>query len=236
VYGSKASSGLAKNLRSTMFRRVQSFSFENIDKFSTAGLVTRMTTDVTNVQNAYQMILRMGFRAPTTVVVALILSYRINSKLASIFFYAIIIILIVMAFMLTFTRKLFTRLMKTYDELNASVQENVTGIRVVKAYVREVFEKSKFRSGSQGMYNAAVAAERMIAFASPIMTTIVYSCILLISWFGAHFIVVDGTLSTGELLSFFSYCMNILMNLMMFAMIFVMITMSVASMQRISEC
>ena len=235
VFGSKAATGLAKNLRSAMFKKVQTFSFENIDKFSTAGLVTRMTTDVTNVQNAYMMVLRMGFRAPTTVIVALILSYRINHRLSSVFIFAVIIILFIMVILLYFTKKLFTILMKKYDELNASVQENVTGIRVVKAYVREAYEKTKFVKGAEGIYKAATNAEKLLALTSPLMTAIVYTCILLISWFGAHFIVVDQTLTTGELLSFFSYCINILINLMMFAMIFVMITMSVASMQRICE-
>ncbi|MCR4695468.1 MAG: ABC transporter ATP-binding protein/permease [Pseudobutyrivibrio sp.] len=235
VLGSKASAGFAKNLRKKMFERIQTFSFENIDKFSTAGLVTRLTTDVTNVQNAFIMVLRMGFRAPVTVIVAMILSFRINARLASIFLVAMLIILVIMVFMMTKTRTLFETLMKKYDDLNGSVQENVTGIRVVKAYVREAFEKTKFLKGSQGIYEAATTAEKMLAFVSPIMNFIVYTCIILISWIGAHLIVVDQTLSTGQLVSLFSYCMNILMSLMFFAMIFVMITMSVASMRRIYE-
>jgi len=235
VLGSKASAGLAKNLRSAMFKNIQTFSFENIDKYSTAGLVTRLTTDVTNVQNAFIMVLRMGFRAPVTVAVAMILSFRINARLASIFLVAMVVILAFMLFVLIKTRKLFEILMAKYDELNASVQENVTGIRVVKAYVREAFEKTKFLKGSQGIYKAATSAEKMIAFTMPMMNLVVYTCIILISWFGAHFIVLDGTLTTGELVSFFSYCMNILMSLMFFAMIFIMITMSVASMRRIYE-
>ncbi|MBE5910866.1 ABC transporter ATP-binding protein [Pseudobutyrivibrio sp.] len=235
VYGSKASAGLAKNLRKAMFENIQTFSFENIDKYSTAGLVTRLTTDVTNVQNAFIMVLRMGFRAPVTVIVAMILSFKINGRIASNFFIAMCIILGFMTFVLFKTRPLFETLMKKYDELNASVQENVTGIRVVKAYVREAFEKTKFINGSQGIYKAATTAEKMIAFTMPMMSLVVYVCIILISWFGAHFIVIDGTLTTGELVSLFSYCMNILMSLMFFAMIFIMVTMSVASTKRIYE-
>ncbi len=235
VLGSKASAGLAKNLRKKMFENIQTFSFENIDKYSTAGLVTRLTTDVTNVQNAFIMILRMGFRAPVTVIVAMVLSFRINAKLASIFLVAMVVILGFMVFVLTKTRPLFETLMKKYDALNASVQENVTGIRVVKAYVREAYEKTKFKNGSEGIYKAATTAEKMIAFTMPMNNIVVYTCIVLISWFGAHFIVLDGTLTTGELVSFFSYCMNILMSLMFFAMIFIMVTMSVASAERIYE-
>ncbi|MCR5416135.1 MAG: ABC transporter ATP-binding protein/permease [Pseudobutyrivibrio sp.] len=235
VLGSKASAGLAKNLRRKMFENIQTFSFENIDKYSTAGLVTRLTTDVTNVQNAFIMILRMGFRAPVTVIVAMILSFRINARLASIFLIAMIVILAFMLLVMAKTRSLFETLMKRYDDLNASVQENVTGIRVVKAYVREIFEKSKFIKGSQGIYEAATSAEKLIALTTPVMNFVVYTCIILISWLGAHFIVLDGTLTTGELVSLFSYCMNILMSLMFFAMIFVMITMSVASVRRIAE-
>ncbi len=235
VYGSKASAGLAKNLRKKMFENVQTFSFENIDKFSTAGLVTRLTTDVTNVQNAFVMILRMGFRAPVTVAVAMVLSFRINARLACVFLGAMVVILGFMAFVLTKTRPLFERLMKKYDELNASVQENVTGIRVVKAYVREAYEKTKFRNGSDGIYKASTTAEKMIAFTMPVNTFVIYASIVLISWFGARFIVLDGTLTTGELVSFFSYCMNILMSLMFFAMIFIMVTLSVASANRIYE-
>ncbi len=235
ILGSKASTGLAKNLRKKMFENIQTFSFENIDKYSTAGLVTRLTTDVTNVQNAFIMILRMGFRAPVTVIVAMILSFRINARLASIFLVAMVIILLAMSIILVKTRSLFETLMKKYDDLNASVQENVTGVRVVKAYVREAFENTKFKNGSTGIYKAATTAEKMIAFTTPMMNLVVYTCIILISWFGAKFIVVDGTLTTGELVSLFSYCMNILMSLMFFAMIFVMITMSVASARRITE-
>ncbi|SFH93542.1 ATP-binding cassette, subfamily B [Pseudobutyrivibrio sp. OR37] len=235
VLGSKASAGLAKNLRNKMFENIQTFSFENIDKFSTAGLVTRLTTDVTNVQNAFIMVLRMGFRAPVTVIVAMVLSFRINARLASNFLIAMILILAFMGFVMVKTRKLFETLFRKYDDLNASVQENITGIRVVKAYVREAYEKSKFTTASQGIYKAATSAEKMIATTMPMMNLVVYVCIILISWFGAHFIVVDGTLTTGELVSLFSYCMNILMSLMFFAMIFIMITMSVASIKRIYE-
>ncbi|SDB28050.1 ATP-binding cassette, subfamily B [Pseudobutyrivibrio sp. YE44] len=235
VYGSKASAGLAKNLRKKMFENIQTFSFENIDKYSTAGLVTRLTTDVTNVQNAFIMILRMGFRAPVTVAVAMILSFKINAKLACVFLGAMFVILGFMAFVLTKTRPLFEAMLKKYDDLNASVQENVTGIRVVKAYVREAYEKTKFKNGSSAIYKAATTAEKMIAFTMPVNTIVIYTSIILISWFGAKFIVIDQTLTTGELVSFFSYCMNILMSLMFFAMIFIMVTMSVASAQRIYE-
>lgn len=235
VLGSKASAGLAKNLRKKMFENIQTFSFENIDKFSTAGLVTRLTTDVTNVQNAFIMVLRMGFRAPVTVAVAMILSFKINARLASIYLIAMVVLLSVMTFVMLKSRPLFQTLFRKYDALNASVQENITGMRVVKAYVREQFEKKKFTEGSGGIYKAATSAEKMIAFTMPFMTAVVYTCITLISWFGARFIVLDGTLTTGELLSLFSYCMNILMSLMFFAMIFIMITMSIASMQRIYE-
>ena len=235
ILGSKSSAGLAKNLRKKMFENIQTFSFENIDKFSTAGLVTRLTTDVTNVQNAFIMILRMGFRAPVTVAVAMILSFKINARLASIYLVAMIVLLTVMGFVMAKARPLFDTLFKKYDALNASVQENITGMRVVKAYVREQFEKKKFTDGSHGIYKAATSAEKMVAFTMPFMNVVVYTCIILISWFGAKFIVLDGTLTTGELLSLFSYCMNILFSLMFFAMIFIMITMSIASMQRIYE-
>lgn len=235
VLGSKASAGLAKNLRKSMFENIQTFSFENIDKFSTAGLVTRLTTDVTNVQNSFVMVLRMGFRAPVTVIVAMILSFKINARLASIYLAAMVLLLTVMVFVMMKAKPLFETLFKKYDALNASVQENITGMRVVKAYVREAFEKKKFTDGSGGIYKAATSAEKMVAFTMPFMTSVVYTCIILISWFGAKFIVVEKTLTTGELLSLFSYCMNILMSLMFFAMIFIMITMSLASMQRIYE-
>ena len=235
VFGSKASAGLAKNLRKSMFENIQTFSFENIDKFSTAGLVTRLTTDVTNIQNAFIMILRMGFRAPVTVISAMILSFTISPKIASIFLVAMILLLIVMAFVMTKARPLFDTLFKKYDALNASVQENITGMRVVKAYVREDYEKSKFKEGSGGIYNFATAAEKMVVFTMPFMTSVVYTCIVLISWFGAKFIVIDKTLETGDLLSLYGYCMSMLMSLMFFAMIFIMVTMSIASMQRIYE-
>ena len=226
---------LEKNLRKSMFENIQTFSFDNIDKFSTAGLVTRLTTDVTNIQNAFIMILRMGFRAPVTVISAMILSFTISPKIASIFLVAMILLLIVMVFVMTKARPLFDTLFKKYDALNASVQENITGMRVVKAYVREDYEKSKFKEGSGGIYNYATAAEKMVVFTMPFMTSVVYACIVLISWFGAKFIVIDKTLETGDLLSLYGYCMSMLMSLMFFAMIFIMVTMSIASMQRIYE-
>lgn len=234
VFASKASTGFAKNLRHAMFNNIQTFSFENIDKFSTAGLVTRLTTDVTNIQNAYQMILRMGMRAPASVIVAMVLSFRISPKLASVYFYAIIFIIIMMIVLISLAMKLFAILMKKYDELNAQVQENVTGSRVVKAFVREDYAKEKFGEGNFALYKASTNAEKVLASASPIMTATVYTCILFISWLGAKQIV-GGQLTTGELTTMFSYCMNILMNFMMLAMIFVMLTMSSASMKRVSE-
>ena len=232
--GSKASAGLAKNLRKAMFEKVQTYSFENIDKYSTAGLVTRLTTDVTNVQNAFLMILRMGMRAPATVIVAMVMSFSISKEISSMYLVAMAIILGFMIIVMNVSKKLFDLMLKKYDALNASVQENVTGIRVVKAYVREQFEKKKFRNGSEGIYNASVKAEKMLAFTMPVMTAVIYTCMLLVSWFGAHYIVAGG-LTEGQLSSLFTYCTSILMSLMMLAMIFVMITMSLASMKRIVE-
>ena len=234
VWGAKASTGLARNLRQTMFSKIQTFSFENIDHFSTAGLVTRLTTDVTNVQNAFQMILRMGMRAPASIIVAMIAAFYISPELARVYLFAIGLLVIVIVVLMGFTMKFFEILMKKYDALNASVQENVSGIRVVKAYVREAYENMKLKKGSKDLYDASVRAEKLMALAMPIMMGTVFTCILMISWKGAHQIVW-GNLTTGELMSMLAYCMNILMNMMMLAMIFIMITMSSASMKRIAE-
>ncbi len=234
-FGSKASTGFARNLRKKMFGNIQTFSFENIDKYSTSGLVTRLTTDVTNVQNAYMMTLRMAMRAPATLIVAMIMSFIISARLASIYLIAVVIISIAMIFIMGKATKYFKAVFEKYDGLNESVQENVSAIRVVKAYVREDHENKKFTKAADNIYKMFVKAELMTTYVSPILTGAVYVCILVISWVGAHMIVGDGTLTTGELMSLLTYCMNILMSLMMLSMIFVMITMSEASMRRIAE-
>lgn len=233
-FAAKASTGLAANLRSDMFRNIQSFSFANIDKYSTAGLVTRLTTDVTNVQNSFQMVMRMCVRAPVTLVCALALSFAISGRLAFVFVGAIVLLGGCLAFILPMVGKIFNQVFKKYDELNASVQENVSAIRVVKAYVREDYEKRKFDKAADNVYRLFVKAESIISLNGPIMMLAVYSCVLGISWLGAK-MVVGGSLSTGELTSLFSYIMNILMSLMMLSMVFVMITMSKASGERICE-
>lgn len=233
-YGAEASTGLAANLRSAMFERIQTFSFSNIDKYSTAGLVTRLTTDVTNVQNASQMILRMCVRAPVTLVCALFMSFVIGGRLALVFVAAIILLGTVLMILLPMVGKLFNQVFKKYDALNASVQENVSAIRVVKAYVREPFEKEKFKTAAQNVYRLFVKAEGIIALNAPIMMLAVYSCILGVSWLGAK-MVVAGTLTTGNLTNLFSYIMSVLMSLMMLSMVFVMVTISKASAERICE-
>ncbi len=233
-YGAKASTGFAKNLRSAMFRNIQTFSFENIDRFSTASLVTRLTTDVTNVQNAYQMILRIGMRAPASMIIAMIMSFSISSELASVYLVAVIILGVVVGVISYVAHFFFDRMFKKYDSLNASVQENVSAIRVVKAYVREDHEKEKFKSSSGAVYKLGAQVETIMAFMNPVMMSMVYGSILLISWLGAHLIVQDQ-LTTGNLMSLLTYCMNILMSLMMLSFVLVMITMSVASMRRIAE-
>ena len=233
-YGAKASAGFARNLREAMFNNIQTFSFANIDKFSTAGLVTRLTTDVTNIQNAYQMSLRMFMRAPASLVCAMTMAFLINRKLASIYLAAVILLGIILFFLLRRAAGYFQMAFPKYDELNASVQENVSAIRVVKAYVREKEETSKFRKASENIYNIFVKAEKNVIINAPLMQTTVYTCILLISWIGAK-LIVSSELTTGELMSLLAYCMNILMSLMMLSMVFVMITMSVASARRISE-
>lgn len=234
IYGAKASAGFAKNLRMAMFENIQSYSFANIDKFSTAGLVTRLTTDVTNIQNAYQMILRMCFRAPFSLIIAMTMTFIINAKLACIYLMAIVFLSIVLGFLLKFTYKYFSQVFEKYDELNASIQENVSAIRVVKAFVREEHEVKKFNKAANNLYKLFVKAENAMVTVSPLMMLTVYGCIIAISWFGAN-MIVGSELTTGELTSMLTYCMNILMSLLMVAMVFVMITMSLASARRISE-
>lgn len=234
IYGAKASAGFAKNLRMAMFENIQSYSFANIDKFSTAGLVTRLTTDVTNIQNAYQMILRMCFRAPFSLIIAMTMTLLINAKLARVYLIAIVFLAIVLGFLLKFTYKYFSQVFEKYDELNASIQENVSAIRVVKSFVREDHEVKKFNRAANNLYKLFVKAENAMVTVSPLMMLTVYACIIAISWFGAN-MIVGSELTTGELTSMLTYCMNILMSLLMVAMVFVMITMSLASARRISE-
>lgn len=233
-YAASASSGLACNLREAMYDNIQTFSFSNIDKYSTAGLVTRMTTDVTNVQNAYQMILRIAVRAPFTLICSMFMCFFINVKLSLIFVVAIVVLAAVLIFVMSRTTKIFDVVFKKYDELNASVQENVSAIRVVKAYVREDHENEKFTKAANNLYSLFVKAEKFLSLNGPVMMFVIYFCIVALSWFGAKFIVV-GDLTTGELTSMFSYIMGILMSLMMLSMIFVMVTMSAASGRRIAE-
>lgn len=240
VFGAKASTGFARNLRKAMYENIQTFSFSNIDKFSTAGLVTRLTTDVTNMQNAYQMILRMAVRAPFSMIVAMIMAFTVSPKLASIYLIAVIILGIILALLTTRVYGYFSQVFKKYDELNESVQENVTAMRVVKAYVREDYEKGKFGKASYNVYRMFIKAEGLVSLNVPFMMTTVYTCILLISWLGAKAIVASGNnamlgLTTGDLTSLLAYCMNILMSLMMLSMVFVMITMSLSSGKRITE-
>ncbi len=233
-YGAKASTGFARNLREAMFNRIQTFSFANIDKFSTAGLVTRLTTDVTNIQNAYQMTLRMFMRAPASLICAMTMAFLINRKLASIYLAAVAVLAVLLFFLLRRATRYFQMIFPKYDDLNASVQENVSAIRVVKAYVREKEETLRFRKANENIYNIFVKAEKNVIVNAPLMQTTVYTCILLISWIGAK-LIVSSELTTGELMSLLAYCMNILMSLMMLSMIFVMISMSIASARRISE-
>ena len=237
VAGSHAATGFARNLRRAMFRNIQTFSFANIDKYSTAGLVTRMTTDVTNIQNAYQMLLRMSIRAPASMIVALIMSFAINRELASVYLVAVILLGGALVFIMSRATQYFSEAFRKYDDLNESVQENVSAIRVVKAYVREDFEGKKFKKASENVRRLLMRAEMILAWNAPLMQLTVYSCILLISWLGAQLIVSSGAtaFTTGDLMSMLSYCMNILMSLMMLSMVFVMITMSMASARRVAE-
>ena len=230
----KASAGYAGNLRDAMFERIQQYSFSNIDKFSTAGLVTRMTTDVTNIQNAFQMLVRMCVRAPVHLVFALAMAVLINPKLTLIFLVAILFLLLVLSCIMFPTIKIFDRVFKSYDSLNASVQENVAAIRVVKSFVREQHEDDKYTKACQNLYNQFVKAESRLSFNNPSMLMAVYGCNLALSWFGAHF-VLQGTITTGQLKALFGYVMNILMSLMMLSMVFVMLSMSAASCHRVIE-
>ncbi|MCR5799597.1 MAG: ABC transporter ATP-binding protein/permease [Lachnospiraceae bacterium] len=234
AFGARASSGFAKNLREAMYNNIQTFSFKNIDKFSTAGLVTRLTTDVTNVQNAYQMCLRMAMRAPFSLICALFMAFYINSRIACIYLIAVVMLGVVLTFIIKNATKTFKEAFPKYDALNESVQENVSAIRVVKAYVREEREIEKFKTASENIYTIFKKAENNVVINGPIMQFTVYSCIILISWIGAKMISAH-TLTTGELTSLLAYCMNILMSLMMLSFVFVMITMSSASVERIYE-
>ena len=233
-YGASASTGFAKNLRKAMYANIQTFSFSNIDKFSTSGLVTRLTTDVTNIQNSYQMVLRMCMRAPATLICAMAMSFYVNPKIATIYLAAVILLTVINVFITKSAMKYFSAVFKKYDKLNESVQENVSAIRVVKAYSREDFEKSKFAKASENIYKMFVKAEGLVVINMPIMQGIAYTCILLISWLGAK-LIVGGSMTTGELSQLLTYCMNILMSLMFLSMIFVMLTMSIASAERIAE-
>ncbi len=233
-FAAEASTGFAGNLRDAMYENIQKFSFSNIDKFSTAGLVTRMTTDVTNLQNAFQMIMRMCVRAPVHLIFALLMAVMINVRLTGIFVVAIVFLVGVLAAIMIPTFKLFDRVFKSYDNLNASVQENVAAIRVVKSFVREKYEDEKYSKACEYLYEQFVKAESRLSFNNPAMLTAVYGCNLALSWFGAHFIL-DGVITTGQLNALFGYVMNILMSLMMLSMAFVMLAMSAASVKRIVE-
>ena len=236
-FAASASSGLSANLREAIYNNIQTFSFSNIDKFSTASLVTRLTTDVTNIQNAYQMVLRMCMRAPASLICALAMAFITNARISTIFLGAVIVLGFALFFIVNRARKYFTAAFPKYDELNASVQENVSAIRVVKAYVREDYEKNKFVKASENIYKIFVKAEGVVALNSPVMMFAVYGCILAISWIGAKMIIGTGSvaLTTGKLMSLLNYCMSILMSLMMLSMVFVMLTMSIASAERICE-
>ena len=231
---SYASSGFASNLRKAMYRNIQKFSFSDIDKFSAAGLVTRMTTDVSNLQNAYQQILRVTVRAPFRLVLSIVMCLVIDARLSVIFIVAMIILSFSIGYIISHVSKLFTKVYEQYDQLNQSVQENVSAIRVVKAFVREDYENEKFARAAEELYRLFVKAETLMAWNHPIMNMVVYGCMIALSWFGAHFIV-GGTLTTGELTSLFTYVMSILMSLMMLSMIFVMLTQSAASGKRVVE-
>ena len=235
VFAAKASMGFGRNLRRGMFDNIQDFAFRNIDHFSTAGLVTRMTTDVTNVQNAYQMLVRMFVRAPIMMISALIMCVKINARISLIFLAALVFLGLVLSFVIRRAFPLFNEMFRGYDSLNASVQENLTGIRVVKAYVREDHENDKFCKTTDRLKNLSVHAEKLVIMNQPVMQLTVYTCILLISWIGAKMIVVNGTMTTGELMSLFTYTMQILMSLMMLSMVFVMVTMASSSAKRITE-
>ena len=230
----KASTGFAANLRADMFRNIQTFSFANIDRYSTAGLVTRLTTDVTSLQNAFQMMTRMCIRAPMTMIFAIIMAVSVSGKMSLIFLAAMALLLVILLPVVIPATRNFRKVFKQYDALNASVQENVAGIRVVKAFVREEFEKSKFRKAAEDMYRAFVGAETRMSIVNPVMMLAIYGCNMALSWFGAT-LIVGGELSTGELSQLFSYVMNILLSLMMLGMVVIMMTMSAAAAQRVAE-
>ena len=229
-----ASAGFASNLRDSMYENIQTFAFSNIDKYSTAGLVTRMTTDVTNVQNAFQMTLRIAVRAPLTLLFSLIMCFTINVRLSLIFLFAGCVLAAVLAIVIRTTYPVFTKVFRQYDDVNAAVQENTSAIRVVKTFVREDHEKSKFRTATEQLYRLFSKAEGRTAINNPIMLLMVYGCMIVLSWFGAQYIVA-GNMTTGNLTSMFTYIMSIMMSLMLFSMFFVMMTLSVASAQRIAE-
>lgn len=235
IHSARASTGLASNLRESMFARIQDYSFSNIDKFSTAGLVTRLTTDVTNIQNAFQMLLMICTRAPVTLIVALFMAFSISAKLSLIFLAAMVFLAVMLSIFIPKAMGYFKQMFKKYDKVNGVVKENVGAIRVVKAFVREDYEDQKFSDAAGELFQNSISAERIISFNMPIMQLTVYSCILLISWFGAKMIVNQTGLTTGELTSLLSYVMNILMSLMMLSMVFVMVTQSAAAAQRIEE-
>ena len=235
IHSARASTGLASNLRESMFARIQDYSFSNIDKFSTAGLVTRLTTDVTNIQNAFQMLLMVCTRSPVTLIVALFMAFSISAKLSLIFLVAMAFLAVMLVIFIPKAMGYFKQMFKKYDKVNGVVKENVGAIRVVKAFVREDYEDRKFSDAAGELFQNSISAERIISFSMPIMQLTVYSCILLISWFGAKMIVNQTGLTTGELTSLLSYVMNILMSLMMLSMVFVMVTQSAAAAQRIEE-
>lgn len=233
-FAAEASAGFAANLREGMYDNIQTFAFSNIDKYSTAGLVTRMTTDVTNVQNAYQMIIRVAVRAPLTVIFSMFMCFVVDRRLSIMFLIAVVILATSLYFIMRRAMTSFNYVFRKYDELNASVQENISGIRVVKAFVREDYENKKFTKAAENIYQLFVKAEKIVIFNNPIMMFIIFACMICLSWFGAHFIVA-GSLTTGELTSLFSYIFAMMMSLMMLSMIMVMISMSTASADRISE-
>ena len=234
-FAASASSGLAANLREAIYANIQTFSFSNIDKFSVPGLVTRMTTDITNVQQAFMMVIRIAVRSPLSLIFSFAMCMYINVELSLTFLIALAFLVVVVGAIMVVTLRIFSQVFRKYDDLNASVQENVSAIRVVKAFVRERFEDKKFSKASRNLYDLSVKAEGLLAFNGPAMMIAVYFCIVMVSWLGAHFIVVDGTLGAADLTSLYSYIMSLLMSLMMLSMVVVMISMSMASIRRIRE-
>ena len=234
-FAASASSGLAANLREAIYANIQTFSFSNIDKFSVPGLVTRMTTDITNVQQAFMMVIRIAVRSPLSLIFSFAMCMYINVELSLTFLIALAFLVVVIGAIMVVTLRIFSQVFRKYDDLNASVQENVSAIRVVKAFVRERFEDKKFSKASRNLYDLSVKAEGLLAFNGPAMMIAVYFCIVMVSWLGAHFIVVDGTLGAADLTSLYSYIMSLLMSLMMLSMVVVMISMSMASIRRIRE-